>query len=59
MTAPLSTCGLQMADPPPKWPLRRRPMCNRTSGHEGPHREYDKRTFALRAEWTDAEARVS
>jgi hypothetical protein len=27
--------------------------CNRTVGHEGPHRKYDKWTFKVLAEWTD------
>lgn len=27
-------------------------MCNRTSRHAGPHRHYDRDTFAVLAEWT-------
>jgi hypothetical protein len=55
----LTICGLQMQAPPPDWPLRRRPKCNRVSNHEGAHREYDKNSYRVRAEWTDEEARVS
>ena len=36
----------------------RYPRCNRVAGHEGPHRLYDHRSFAIRAEWTDAEVFV-
>jgi hypothetical protein len=25
--------------------------CNRTAGHPGPHRDYDRRTFTVRKEW--------
>jgi hypothetical protein len=55
----IPVCGSQMQTPPPSWSLRRRPVCNRVPAHDGAHREYDKRTFAVRAEWTDEEVRVS
>ena len=29
----------------------RQARCNRTAGHERPHREYDRHTFAIVAEW--------
>lgn len=29
----------------------RQVWCNRVEGHEGAHREYDPRTFAVIAEW--------
>lgn len=30
--------------------IKRRPRCTRTTGHDGPHREYDKKA-RIRAEW--------
>lgn len=36
----------------------RYPRCNRVVGHEGPHRLYDRLSFAVKAEWTDAEVKV-
>jgi hypothetical protein len=50
-------CGLQMNTRPRTWYIERYPKCNRVAGHEGPHREYDRRTFHIKAEWTDAEVR--
>lgn len=53
------TCLQQMADPPPEtWVLKRRPKCNRMLEHEGDHREYDSGSFAVKAEWTDAQCWV-
>lgn len=54
-----AACGAVMEDPPAGWTMRRRPKCNRTSDHEGEHREYDKRSFAVRATWADDQCRAS
>lgn len=40
---------------PPGWKLQRAPKCNRVAGHPDRHREVDKRTFAPRAEWDEAD----
>lgn len=39
-----------LVEPPPD--RRNPPKCNRTAGHEGPHRELSRRTFGAKAEWT-------
>ena len=45
-------CGVVLYNAPDGWTLRRNPKCNRPHGHRGPHREYDRRTAAVRAEWS-------
>lgn len=52
----LILCAAVNPDRPPPWPNgRQKPhvKCNRTNGHDGPHRLYDARTFAVRAEWQE------
>ena len=33
--------------------FQRQVHCNRIPGHEGAHREYDRNTFAVIAEWAE------
>lgn len=48
----LVPCGSQAPPPWPKgWANKNAPTCNRVSGHDGPHRQIDRRSFGVQAEW--------
>lgn len=53
LVADWSSCG-RLSGPPSrfKWAKKRRAICNRRSGHAGPHRESDRSARVL-AEWVD------
>ncbi len=46
-----SKCGQKLYTRPVGWSINRPPECNRPVGHPGEHREYDRRTAEVRAEW--------
>jgi hypothetical protein len=44
-------CGEIAPKQPPRWHLRRLPVCNRPHWHTGPHQEIRRQDFAVLHEW--------
>ncbi|MHB1582985.1 MAG: hypothetical protein ACYCU7_18345 [Acidimicrobiales bacterium] len=44
-------CGARSPSRPKPWPHKRRPVCNRMLGHDGPHQEVDRRSFDVLHQW--------